>query len=246
MEDDINEFFYQRKPFSINIGPNYFSLDKLVLNIEEINLVGKIRMGNLTPIKKSIYSPNIMGPYAYIPFLECYHGIISLHHKIDGNIVLGEKNIIFDNGCGYIENDWGTSFPREYIWIHACNIEDNDTFFLSLAHIPLFNFSFTGLISILYIGDLEYRFATYNFSKIKKIKKDDNNYYIEISQNKYLLSLYLTLNTSKSLASPNKGEMIGTIRESLDSSLEIILRKKNKIIYNKKFSPCCAEVEWNV
>jgi hypothetical protein len=53
-----------------------------------------------------------MGWYSFIPFMECKHGIVSANHKIKGKITVNNQIIDFDEGQGYIEKDWGTSFPE--------------------------------------------------------------------------------------------------------------------------------------
>ncbi|QII81181.1 hypothetical protein G7057_00970 [Jeotgalibaca arthritidis] len=40
-------------------------------------------------------------------------------------------------GKGYIEKDWGRSFPKNYIWIQSNHFNDNQrSLFFSYAHIP--------------------------------------------------------------------------------------------------------------
>jgi hypothetical protein len=67
-----------------------------------------------------------MGFTAYLPFLECNHGVASLHHTIskgrlvavrENNQVIGE--VKFDGGVGYTEKDWGVNFPSTWVWAHA-------------------------------------------------------------------------------------------------------------------------------
>jgi hypothetical protein len=64
-------------------------------------------------------SQSVMGPFAYIPFLECYHGVVSMYHQIRGSVSWGDETISLDNGIGYIEKDHGyfkvnsgTTFPK--------------------------------------------------------------------------------------------------------------------------------------
>lgn len=79
-----------------------------------------------TPLPTSRWTPSIMGITAYLPFLECNHGVASLHHTISkgrlvalrgDNEVLGEAK--FDGGVGYIEKDWGVNFPSTWVWAQA-------------------------------------------------------------------------------------------------------------------------------
>ena len=74
-------------------------MEGISINISEpIDVKADIRYNMLTPIKKNIYAPNIMGPFAYCNFLECYHGVISLYHNLNGNlrIIMGNKESIYN------------------------------------------------------------------------------------------------------------------------------------------------------
>ena len=47
-----------------------------------------------------------MGYFAYIPKMECYHGIVSMNHMVNGVIRINDVDIDFNNGKGYVEKDW--------------------------------------------------------------------------------------------------------------------------------------------
>ncbi|MCK7487610.1 MAG: hypothetical protein MZU97_20415 [Bacillus subtilis] len=73
------EFSYADQPFSITIGPNTFSATGWELDIREpdLHLHGKVQLDALTPIVTSRFSPSIMGPFAYLSFMECYFTALS-------------------------------------------------------------------------------------------------------------------------------------------------------------------------
>ncbi|CAB4493898.1 unnamed protein product [Rhizophagus irregularis] len=85
---------------------------------------GYISFNNTTPYPFTYSSPTVMGPFAYIPFLECNHGVVSMSHKSFGMIEfvnmihngIVENRIDLENGFGYIEKDWGVNFPKSWIW----------------------------------------------------------------------------------------------------------------------------------
>ena len=78
--------------------------------------------GLQTPLPTSRLYPSVMGLTAYLPFLECNHGVASLHHPIEKGVitVLAASGVIaesvFDGGVGYTEKDWGINFPSTWIW----------------------------------------------------------------------------------------------------------------------------------
>jgi hypothetical protein len=168
----INEFESSDTPFSLKIGRNSFTSEKIELELSdnEYSLQGRVLFSQFTKIKTSLIFPNIMGYYAYFPFMECYHGIVSMGHNLEGSLTLNKDIIDFSCGKGYIEKDWGTSFPKEYIWLQSNNFKDSDASIMcSIANIPFLGTSFQGFICNISINDQEYRFATYNQSKLLKL-----------------------------------------------------------------------------
>lgn len=239
----IDDFKYNDEPFYIKIKNNYFSFKKIFVDInDQIKLKVNLEYNDLTKIDRSIYSPNIMGPFAYLTFMECYHSVISLRHKLKGYINIYDQDISFDNGTGYIEKDYGVSFPKQYLWIQSNNINEDSSIFLAIAHIPFKKLKFKGLISILEINGKQYRFSTYNFGKIKKLEIDKNKYLIVIVQGNKTLEIVVNSSATMNLISPKNGEMKDIVKESLNGIVQIKLYNKNYIVYNETFNAAATEL----
>lgn len=121
----------------IQIGKNQFHEQGLTLNIktDEVTAFGNLSFGPLSPLRY-----DIMGPFRYIPLLECRHSVYSMIHTVQGRLVINDMEYVFDPGVGYIEGDCGRSFPSVYAWTQ-CLFEDTDTqapcsLMLSVADIP--------------------------------------------------------------------------------------------------------------
>ena len=97
------EFKPTPRRHSLKIGRNYFSRDEISLDLPEIK--GDLKFKNLSPWSNSFLSPGIMGPYSFIPFMECYHGIVSMNHDILGSLKYNNEDISFNNGKGYMKKD---------------------------------------------------------------------------------------------------------------------------------------------
>jgi hypothetical protein len=69
-----------------------------------------------------------MGWYSYVPFMECYHGLISIDHKLQGSLQINGQEIDFTEGKGYAEKDWGTSFPEGYVWMQSNHFAEGSLF----------------------------------------------------------------------------------------------------------------------
>ena len=74
---DFKDFSISDDKLTIKIKDSIFSTKGLILNIKskDINIKGRLIYSDITPIKG-----DIMGPFAYFPFMECFHGVLSLNH----------------------------------------------------------------------------------------------------------------------------------------------------------------------
>lgn len=244
---DITEFKYCQKPFYIKIGNNIFSKEGIKIDIHEKKnnpkIYGELKYLNSKNIKTTTLNPNIMGPFSYIPFMECNHAILSMKNDIYGSINIGNNTLCLDKGIGYIEKDWGYSFPKKYIWCQANNFENKDvSFMISIANIPFKVFEFRGFISDLIIGKEEYRFATYNNAKIIKCSINENSLDINLKKKDYLLNIEASTSNGFKLSAPTKGTMSREITESILSNANILLKKKDKIIFKGTSENCGLEI----
>lgn len=85
-----------------------------------------------------------MGPFSYVPFMECRHGVFSMTNTVSGCLSINGHAYRFDNDVGYIEGDRGRSLPKVYAWTQ-CNFFDESpcSIMLSIADIPLGSIHFT-------------------------------------------------------------------------------------------------------
>eukprot|EP00041_Stephanoeca_diplocostata_P015077 m.284842 g.284842 ORF g.284842 m.284842 type:complete len:355 (-) comp19914_c0_seq5:3677-4741(-) len=128
--------------WSITIGPNTFSPDKISLDLRTNTLVvphgeeslendmgtpviqGEIIFKDSTPWPASIILPDVMGWFAWLPGMECRHGVLSLSSNTHGSLMItsaehangvsNHSTVNFDNGKSYIEKDWGSTFPTTW------------------------------------------------------------------------------------------------------------------------------------
>ena len=218
----INEFYYSYYPFYIKIGNNIFSKQGIYVDIRDntqnINIYGKLKYLNSKNINTNIINPNIMGPFSYIPFMECNHAILSMKNTIQGSININNKEINFNNGIGYIEKDWGCSFPKSYIWCQGNNFKEaNASFMISIADVPFKCFSFKGVICIFKIDNKEYKFTTYNNAKILEYCVNKNYINVTLQKGKYTFNIKSNYNNGNKLIAPIKGSMNKEIIESITS-----------------------------
>ena len=225
----IEAFKFSNSPFRVQVGDNTFEESMVSIKIidENINIQGTLNLGSFTPIKKSILAPNIMGYFAYIPKMECYHGIVSMNHKVNGTLMINGEETDFNNGKGYVEKDWGTSFPKKYMWIQCNNFKNKDTsVFCSIADIPFMKKSFLGYISNLVLDGKEYRFATYNKSKLKIQSVTSEKIVIVLENSKAKLKIEANLEEPGELIAPHQGSMQRKVKEEVSGEVKIYLYNK--------------------
>lgn len=244
---DIKDFEFNLKPFYIKIKNNYFSKEGVKIDIKEekqnLNVYGKLKYSNNQNIEKNILNPNIMGPFSYIPFMECNHAILSMKNDISGFININGKKLEFNKDFGYIEKDWGTSFPKSYIWCQGNNFnKSNSSFMLSVADVPFKVFNFKGIICDLIIDDKEYKFTTYNNTKLVKCMIDNNNFDITLNKENYFLNIKSKYSSGAKLYAPIKGKMDKDIFESISSLISVTLKENEKIIFSDTSKNCGIEI----
>lgn len=223
---DFNDFSISDDKLTIKIKDNIFSTRGIILNIKnkDIHIKGRLIYNDITPLKS-----DIMGPFKYFSFMECFHGILSLNHKVNGSLYINNEEIKFVDGKGYIEKDFGKSFPETYLWIQSNDfIIENTSVIVSIADIPFLGYKFKGCIAVVYYKEKEYRFATYNGVKIISYNEKG----LVIKKGIYKLEIDIDGLSGQSLLAPNVGEMTRTIYENISCSAKFKFYKNDKLIFN--------------
>ncbi len=232
-------FKYQIKEFTnlsdlrykIRIGKNIISENGMNLDIDKNNysIHGSLRYSELVPWNKKKFQPGVMGILSYFPLLETYHGIVSMSHIVNGSLQINGTNIVFNNGKGYIEKDWGRSFPSSWIWIHSNHFtQPNLSFTFSIAKLPFLNLKINGFFCVIWNQNRYYKFTTYNRAKIIKLEIDSHSVEVVIKDRKHLLIVKAIKGSSLDLKAPKLGVMEGHCIESMTSKIRIKLLKLNK------------------
>lgn len=195
---------FHKKDDQIRIAGNRFGKEGISLNIHtpDLHATGSVRFRAFTPIQY-----DIMGPFRYVPFMQCRHSVFSMRHSVDGTLSVNGTPYAFWNAIGYMEGDRGYSFPSKYAWTQ-CSFPDG-ALMLSIADIPFCRFHFTGIIGIVLLHGKEYRLATYLGAKVVKIETGE----IIVRQGRFVLTVRLQGQSSHPLRAPVSGAMVRTIHE---------------------------------
>lgn len=187
----VRQFRINRGKRIMQIGENLFSAKGIRLNLETegLQISGILQFGKLAEPKY-----DIMGPFRYIPGLECRHAVYSMRHSVDGELKVNGESLCFRNGKGYMEGDSGSSFPEKYEWTQ--HFLGDGSLMLAAATIPLGPICFTGTVCILYQKGREYRFSTYLGATVQKIGNGE----LFIRQGKYCLRVRFPRESGKRAA----------------------------------------------
>lgn len=233
---DISDFAFSEKGFEVRIGKNYFSENCMEIHLEKGGefIRGKVDFSGQLKYPVKLFSPGIMGWYRFVPFMECYHGVVSLGHNLIGSISFNGEISVFDKGKGYIEKDWGKSMPRAWVWMQSNHFSKGEqaSFMLSVAHIPWLGSSFTGFLGYLHTGSRLYRFATYTGANIRELKNTSDRVEVLIEDRRIKLSISGIKGKRGNLLAPVDGDMSRTIHESIDGTIDLKLTsRKGEVLF---------------
>jgi tocopherol cyclase len=240
---DFNDFQAVPGKFEVRVADSFFSAERIKLDLPDFK--GELTFTGNKPWPKPWYSPGIMGPYSFVPFMECYHGIVSMDHSIAGWLEKDKTKIDFSNGRGYIEKDWGRSFPSWYIWMQSNHFsKEGISLKSSVANIPWLRSSFTGFIAGLQLHDHLYRFTTYNGTKLTKMDSNEKEVILHFENSRHRLEIIALRNESTPLASPLRGLMDGRIEESMKGKIGVKLfhTKGGELIWEDEGGMAAIEV----
>lgn len=242
----VESFLAKEDRVDLRIGSNHFTRDGVKINLKDAKypVYGNLTFKNTEPFPKTLLRPNIMGPFSYVPFMECYHGVVNIHHEIEGKLNINGEDVDFTHGYGYIEKDWGRSFPKWWVWMQSNHFEeDNVSLMFSVAKIPWLGKHFTGFLSFLKVKDKLYLFATYTGAQIKKLHYQDGSIEILVVDRHHMLKISGKYEENGILKASKNGLMERLISESISSSVKVVLMdRQGKVLFKGKGKNAGLEV----
>ena len=219
---DTSEFSASADEFDVTLASNHFSNKGVTLDLPELR--GSIAFESaLDPWPVKPLSPGIMGWFGAVPFMECFHGIVSFGHDLTGELTVEGKKVSFAGGRGYIEKDWGRAFPSGYVWLHSNHIDSDAEASLigSVAIIPWIGRPFRGyIVGLKHSGKL-HRWTTYNGAKEIELTITDTHVQWQLSSKDGLLTLSADRVRGGLLHAPIRTEMHQRVDETLDAVIHI-------------------------
>ena len=223
--------------FTKSLEGNVFCKDGMRLNLHGSGILatGELKFTELTPLEY-----DIMGPFKLVPFMECRHSIVSMRHRVNGEIFINGESYKFDNDSGYIEGDRGCSFPSRYVWTQS--FFEGGSLMLSVAEIPFAMRRFTGIICVILWQGRQFRLATYLGARV--IKHADNE--VVIRQGRYTLSAKLLEKNAQPLKAPMDSAMVRTIHESASCRASYCFKIDGETVFEFETDKASFEYEYEV
>ncbi|WP_353827259.1 tocopherol cyclase family protein [Agromyces sp. SYSU T0242] len=222
----VDAFSASAHGFEVAVGGNRF--DSTGVTLDTPQLRGRLDYtGPMQPWPVTLREPGIMGWYGLVPFMECFHGIVSFGHGLTGTLDVEGTAVVFDGGRGYIEKDWGRAFPSGYVWMasnhidHAAGEHPDASLIASVAIIPWLKGSFRGSIVGLRHGDRLHRWTTYNGSEERRLEIDDSHVRWSVSGPDGLLELEAERVRGGLLHAPLRTAMHRRVEETLDARIRL-------------------------
>lgn len=241
------------KKFELIIGESFFSTSEMNLNLKQgrDRIIARISFKDTYPWPVKVLSPGVMGWYSFVPGMECYHGILSMDHAVEGFIEVNGIRKDLNGGRGYIEKDWGVSMPSSWIWMQTNHFDRNGISLSgSIAKIPWLGNYFTGYIFGFLYNKKLYKFTTYSGAKVTDLDVTDDKIKIRLENKAYCLDINADRSEGVELPAPKLGEMTAKVNESLHSSINITLLRKTgsdtKLIYSGTGKNAGLELVGNV
>jgi len=255
-----NLFVSSNNSFSVQIGENYFSDEGITLDLAPkpgdnatSTIKGQVKFKDLVRWPITLTAPGVMGWYSYVPTLECFHGVVSMHHKISGNFTIDRNIVSFDEGKGYIEKDWGTNFPSTWIWFQTNHFPSNPetSIFLSIASVPWKGYSFPGFLVGFWHNSTLHILTTWSGANFTIPFFQGTEARFVVSDTDFQLDISLH-DTSEGvlLYGPRFGEMVPFVRESVTCLAEVKFSKKEngKVLFHDvgKIAGCefVGNIDW--
>jgi hypothetical protein len=227
----LSEFKSSKDSFLFSIGNNTFKRNEITLNLEDISL--QLQLKNSLNWNRSALNPNIMGFLSFIPKVECKHDIITVEAEVTGSVEFQNRTILFDKSRGYIEKNWGYSFPKKYLWLHA-NQFKNDQLSLQFAMAKPKWLIFRPQVYIGYLMNGRFiHFGSHRLS-LANVKTEGEQTSIKINKFRHSIKIRVTNRTPINLISPKEGKLQNEISEYLNSTIELTVLKKKLFGKNKE------------
>lgn len=226
----LDAFSAAADAFDVRIGASRFHASGIELDLEStdparpLRVKGALAFQDMQPWPVSFFWPGCMGPYAFAPFMECNHGILSLDHAIQGGLAVDGAHTAYTGGRGYMEKDWGRSFPEGYVWVQSNHFGSPQTCLTaSVAKIPWLTGAFRGFLGAFLLEGEFIPFTTYNGSRVDSLAITETHMSLRLSNRRRRLEIEAEKREGALLKAPYEHDMLERVAETMNSAVSVRL-----------------------
>lgn len=224
-----------RRHFYVVLGKNVFT-DACIsvnLSVEDISINGILTFEDCGAKRF-----NVMGPLRFFP-MPCKHAILTMEKKVSGTLKINGKDVSFGGGTLYLEKDWGTSFPRSYMWTQ-CGDFDGEGVRISaaIAEMPLIDLC--GCYACIEYKGKKYKLATYQGARAEVMELSG----FRIRQRGLVFEgkvIHIKASGGVKLKSPINAQMTEETTEYLKCTVEYRLHRNGEEIFTIRSSRASYE-----
>ncbi|MDK2981369.1 MAG: tocopherol cyclase [Chloroflexota bacterium] len=234
-----NDFSFVPGEMDVHLAGSHFTQQGISLDLhtDELDVQGEVRFSGLQPWPMRALSPGVMSWFAWVPGMECYHGIVSMDHSLQGSLRINGRRMDFDGGRGYMEKDWGRAMPRAWIWMQSNHFERAGTgFTFSIADIPWGNLHFKGFLGGLLLDGQLHRFATYTGARLRDFSLASDSVHFVLSDLRKRLAVTAHSAVGVDLRAPTLRQMDRRIQETLSAVIDLRFEQKVRGRWMEVFS----------
>ncbi len=208
---------------TFGLGNNLLTAELIRINTDEFRI--DLNIMTKHPIQTF---KNSMGYAYYIPNLPCYHSVLHTTQLVSGEIQHKGVRYTLENEMGYLEKNWGTSFPESYFWVHAVDPNDPGVSLLfSRAEIP-----WLGKTFIKHVGHLCFNGQQIDLRELKNFAVSNfvvspENRIVQIRSISLQLDISLEFGSEVIFKGPKDGELSRAILHQTDARIDVSLTWKN-------------------
>lgn len=223
--------YFPKNEVACDIEKHIFRMGKNLLTTEliriEINgLSIDLNMNNTQTFRTF---KNSMGYTYFIPNLPCYHSVLNSAQSVSGEIKHQGQCYTFDHEMGYLEKNWGTTFPESYFWVHAID-PNNPAISLLFSRAKIV---WLGKTYIKHVGYLCFAGQQIELRALKNVTVSNSsispeNRSIQIRSAAAQLDLALEFGREVQFKGPKDGALSRMIAHQTDAKVEVSLTYENR------------------
>lgn len=203
------------------MGRQILSTEAICIQCNDINIQLNL-LGN-KPIRTL---KNSMGYTYFVPGLPCYHAVLNPSHQVSGTIQAGQHHYSLDRATGYLEKNWGNSFPKSYFWMHAVDpLNPKISMLFSRAEIKWMGYNFIRHVGYFNNDGSALDLRLFKDFQLRTAAAEQNQRLLRLGTKEVQLEVGIKHGKKVMFKGPANGNLSRTIPHHADAQVEVSLNQ---------------------